>query len=230
METWYFDNFVGGQPPEFYTSDQNAAYSHSFVCFAGDTRIATALGGIRAADLWPGDLVDTLDAGPQPVRWMGRRTVPGQGPNAPVLFTPGAIGNHSPLRLSQQHRVLVRSPLAELMFGSPEVLVPAKALVDGADIRIAPCARIDYVHLLLPAHGLLFAEGALCESLLPGSQAQEAVDLPPALARLPYPAARPVLSFAEALALLGTGPDPRLPPRPEPAAAPMRPARAAAML
>lgn len=217
LETWYYDNFVGGQAPEYYTTDQNAAYTHSFVCFSGDTRIATALGGIRATDLWEGDLIETLDAGPQPVRWVGRRKVPGQGPNAPVLFTPGAIGNHSPLRLSQQHRVLIRSPLAELMFGASEVLVPAKALVNGEDIHLAPCARIDYVHLLLPAHGLLFAEGALCESLLPGSQTQEVVDLPPALTRLAYPAARPVLSFAESLALLGAGPDPSLPARPKPA-------------
>ncbi|MDQ2089811.1 Hint domain-containing protein [Marimonas arenosa] len=211
LESWYFDNFVAGQPPQFYTTDQNAAYSHSFVCFAGDTRIATALGGICAADLWEGDRLETLDAGSQPVLWMRRRQVAGQGADAPVLFSPGTIGNFAPLRLSQQHRVLVRSPLAELMFGSSEVLVPAKAMVNGVDIRIDPCARIEYVHMLLPAHHLVFAEGALCESLLPGEVVQRRIDLPPALAQRPYTAARPLLTFTEAMVLLGTGPFP-LPP------------------
>ena len=219
LQAWYSDHFVNGVPPKYYITDQNAGHTHGYVCFAAATRIETAIGGIRAGDIWEGDLVNTLDAGPQPVLWVGRRRVAGQGANAPVLFAPGTIGNFAPLRLSQQHRVLLRSPLAELMFAASEVLVPARALVNGCDIRIEPCGVVDYVHLLLPAHHLLFAEGAPCESLLPGPVAQEVAAIPPALAARRYRAARPVLSHVEALALLGAAPPSPPPPARLPAPA-----------
>lgn len=220
LDQWYWDNYNPSAEPQFYVEDTNASYTHEFICFAEDTRIATAMGHVRAGDLWEGDLVTTLDGGAQPVLWSRRRVVPGQGANTPVLFTPGAIGNAAPLRLSPQHRVLIRSPMAELLFGAPEVLVPAKALVNGDDIRFDPCPRIGYVHLLLPAHHVLFAEGALCESLLPGDMVRKRVDLPGWVAARPYPAARPVLSFAEAVALGGARPPPVPVPPPPVARAP----------
>lgn len=205
-EESYSDNVTPSMNPEFWTSDQNASCNQETVCFAEDVRIATAMGGLRAGDIWEGDHVETLDDGPQPVAWVGRRTLSGHGANAPVLFAPGAIGNHSPLKLSQQHRVLLRTPLAELMFGAPEVLVPAKALVNGEDICLMPCARITYVHLALEHHQLLFAEGALCESLLPGDMDQVWADLPTRFLTRPYHAVRPVLSYGEAIALFGARP------------------------
>ena len=103
---------------------------------------------------------------------------------------------------------MVRSAMAELMFGASEVLVPAKAMVNGEDIRIDPCPRVDYVHVLLPAHHIVMAEGAACESLLPGEVARNRADLPRRVAHRRYAPARPILSYAEAIALLGTGPDP----------------------
>jgi hypothetical protein len=214
LESWYFDNFTNGNPPQFYTTDQNASYDHTFVCFAAETRIATAMGGIAAGEVWEGDHVATLDAGPQPVVWTGQRRVAGTGRNAPVLFTNGAIGNHAPLRLSQQHRVLVRSPLAELMFGASEVLVPAKALVDGVSVQIVPCRQITYVHLLLPRHQLVMAEGAPCESLLLGDMARDAIGLPKGAFGCDATPVRPILSFAEAVALRGARPPPMPAPTP----------------
>ena len=218
LEQWYWEHYTPSAEPGFWISDTISAYSHEYICFAASSRIATVMGGLPAGDIWVGDHVLTLDAGPQPVIWVGRREVAGQGRNAPGLFAPGAIGNHAPLRLSQQHRVLVCSPLVELMFGTPEVLVPAKALVNGADVRIDPCARIAYVHVLLPGQHRLSAEGAGCETLLPGEMVQGLAGLPPRLARLGFPAARPVLSFAEAIALVGTGPDPQVTARKRPVA------------
>ncbi|UYV36999.1 Hint domain-containing protein [Rhodobacteraceae bacterium D3-12] len=167
LEQWYWDNYNAEAEPQFYVVDTNASYSHAFVCFADDTRIATAMGGVRAADIWAGDRLLTLDNGPQQVQWAGRRVVRGHGANAPVLFAPGTIGNHAPLKLSQQHRVLVRSPLAELMFGASEVLIPAKAMVNGVDICIRSCARVGYVHFALAAHEVLLAEGALARAFCP---------------------------------------------------------------
>ncbi len=179
---------------------------HDFDCFSEDVRIATAMGGVRAGDIWEGDLVQTLDAGPQPVMRVARRIMSGHGENAPVLFAPGAIGNHSPLKLSRQHRVLIRSALAELMFGAAEVLVSAEALINGEDICLMPCAQIAYVHLELQQHQVLIAEGAHCESHLPGGMTAGRVGLARGPVRRTCRAVRPILSYCEAVALVGARP------------------------
>lgn len=210
LENWYWSNFDEGASPGFYTTDQTAAYTHQFVCFAADTLIATPQGHCVAGDLRRGDLVFTLDGGHRDILWAGCKTVIGSGANCPVLFEAGSIGNDRPLRLSQQHRVLVRSPMAELMFGAQEVLVPAKALVNGHGIRFALCATITYVHLLLDSHQILIAAGgAPCESLLPGDMSEALLqeDMPAitaAKASTTYKAARPVLTFREACCVAGT--------------------------
>ena len=203
LEDWYSENFNPSAEPNFWVTDNSPDYDHKFVCFEGSTRIATAMGDIAAGDLWKGDHVLTHDGEAMPVQWAGQRTVRGHGANAPVLFAPGALGNYAPLRLSPQHRVLVSSPQAELLFGAHEVLVPAKALVNGRDICFAPCASVSYVHFLLPSHELVFAEGASCESLLPGDEALKYITLPDDIRAQDYRAVRPVLSYTEALALMG---------------------------
>lgn len=202
LEAWYWDNMSGPQPPSFWVVDTNPAYVHSFVCFTADTRIETPAGLRRVGALRAGDRVITQDGGAQPVRWVGRRLSAGVGEATPVLFAPGSIGNNRALRLSQQHRVLVRSPQAELLFGAAEVLVPAKAMVDGSCVRYAPCPSVDYVHLLLDRHALLRAEGALCESLLLGDMALDLIGpdaVPPAIAACcDATAVRPILTYREA--------------------------------
>lgn len=205
LDAWYDNATSDGGTAQFYSTDQNTAYSHGYVCFASEARITTTAGALAAGDIRVGQRVLTLDAGLRAVTWVGRRSIPGFGRAAPVVFAPGAIGNDRPLRLSQQHRVLVRAPLAELMFGTPEVLAPAKALVNGRDIRIAPCPDITYVHLLLDSHQILRAEGALCESLLLGDMAQDLIALPDGLAaRTAQVPARRILRYHEAIALAGT--------------------------
>lgn len=205
VDTWYATAASGGGTPRFYITDQVANYTHGYICFAEEARIATTAGALAAGKVRPGQRVLTLDAGLREVTWIGRQTMPGHGKAAPVVFAPGAIGNDRPLRLSQQHRVLVRTPLAELMFGASEVLAPAKALVNGRDIRIVPCATITYVHLLLDSHQILRAEGALCESLLLGDVACDLISLPEGLSppAPPVPARR-ILRYHEAIALAGT--------------------------
>lgn len=207
LEGWYWDHFSARASPGFHTVDQNAAYSHQVVCFAAGTLIATPHGARPVELLRPGDTVMTRDHGPQPVLWVARREGTGLGANAPVHFAPGSIGNRAALRLSQQHRVLVRAAMAELMFAAPEVLVPAKALIDGQAVRLMPCAWITYVHLLLARHEILdAANGAPCESLLPGDVAGAILgDDLPAIPR-PYRAARPVLTYREALCVTGARP------------------------
>lgn len=204
LESWYWSNFNLGTSPGFYTSDQNSGYTHHFVCFAAGTLIATPRGLRRVDALCPGDMVKTHDDGAQPILWIGRRRVTGFGINAPVRFEPGCIGNRYVLFLSPQHRVMIRSPMAELLFGTHEVLVPAKAMIDGCAIRSDPCAEVSYVHLLLERHTLLeVAGGAPCESLFPGDVATELLraDLPKGLP--PYQAVRPMLTYREARCVVG---------------------------
>ena len=113
----------------------------------------------------------TLDNGPQPICWIGHSRVTGLGPAAPIVLQPGAIGNDRRLVLSQQHRLLHRSPQAELYFGAHEVFLPAKALARSQLVSIKPIPRITYFHLLLRRHEILFANGTLAESLFLGNVA-----------------------------------------------------------
>lgn len=213
LETWYWNNFDAGNSPVFYTSDQDALTHFAAVCFAKEALIDTPEGPRAAHTLRPGDRVLTADGGAQEVIWAGTRQVPGAGNGAPVTIPPGVMGNARALRLSQQHRVLIRDARAELLFGAEEVLVPAKALVALPGVYIRAVETISYVHLLLSDHHILSAEGVACESLYlaPDESPQmrdEALRFFPELATLIWRwraarTCRPVLRVYEAELLLG---------------------------
>lgn len=101
---------------------------NSVPCFVAGTLIRTPDGDVPVETLHPGDLVLTMDDGPQPLRWTGSRTVPARGGLAPICIRAGTFGDHGKLLISPQHRILVRDSLAELLFGRSEVLVAAKIL------------------------------------------------------------------------------------------------------
>src|SRR5690606_20726683 len=129
-------------------------------CFVTGTHIATPNGPRRIETLVPGERVMTLDHGPQMRRWSGCRTVDCRGTYAPVRIRAGALGNSRDLVVSPEHRMLVTGWRAELHFGAPEVLVAARSLVNGDDIRRAPRAQVTYWHLLFDRHEVILAEGA----------------------------------------------------------------------
>lgn len=154
------------------------------VCFVDGTRIKTPLGEVRVEDLKPNDYVCTADNNEQPVFWvynaswlphemMALKTL------APVRISRGALGAGLPKRtlyLSQQHRVLVQGTIAERMFGQPEVLVPAKFLLDLPNVYLSfPNRNISYYHVMLETHEILLSEGAKTESLFLGSQALKSI-------------------------------------------------------
>lgn len=150
-------------------------------CFVAGTLIAVPSGEMQVEYLRPGDMVLTQDSGPQPLRWIGRRRVQATGPMAPVRIEAGALGNTRTLTVSPLHRILVRDAQAELMFGEPEVLVAAKELVNGGTIRVLEGGVVEYVHLLFDTHQVIWSEGLLTESFLPGTETtksweQEIVD------------------------------------------------------
>jgi len=145
-------------------------------CFLRGSLIETPQGPRPVEALAAGDLVMTLDHGPRPIRWAGSSRVAGTGRLAPVRIGAGHLGNARDLWLSPNHRVLVRGPMAELLFGEAEVLVAARHLVDGRRVREEPQAEVEYFHILLDDHQILLAEGAPVESLYLGRQALVALD------------------------------------------------------
>jgi Hint domain len=185
-------------------------------CFTAGTRVDTPDGLRRIEDLAPGDLVTTLGNGSQPLRWSGVRHVPAaemlMTPDLqPVEFATGVIGNTGPLRVSPQHRILLNDWRAQVFFGEDEVLVPAKALVNGLTIRqVLPAEGVTYVHLLFDRHEIIVSEGALSESFHPGETGLEALDeaqrheverLFPGLELARRRAAFPIVKLTEARAL-----------------------------
>lgn len=152
-----------------------------FICFAAGTRIRTPQGEVAVETLTPGALVMTVDHGAQPVRWVGRAEIDlSQSPHLrPVRIARGALGGGLPesdLTVSPQHRVLVRSRIAQRMFGATEVLVAAKQLLALDGIALASdLDRVTYVHFLFDSHQVVWSNGAQTESLFTGPQALESV-------------------------------------------------------
>ncbi len=79
--------------------------------------------------LQAGDMVATRDNGYQQLRWIGKKTIVANSDVAPILFKQGVLGNHKDLLVSPNHRMMIESASADLLFAEHEVLVPAKHLL-----------------------------------------------------------------------------------------------------
>ncbi|MGC9420549.1 MAG: Hint domain-containing protein, partial [Rhodovulum sp.] len=150
------------------------------ICFTRGTRIDTPDGPRPVESLRPGQPVFSLDAGAQPIVWIGRRTVPPGDLRRnrklrPFTFAPATLGPglpRRPLSLSRQQRVLLAGIDMMRLTGHPEALAAAhtQAALPGV-VQSCPPFGVDYFHILLPAHALVRAEGAPVETLLPGPEA-----------------------------------------------------------
>lgn len=153
-------------------------------CFAAGTMIRTPAGDVAIETLRVGELVMTLDGGPQPVRWIGSRKLTvadlEERPNLrPIRIKAGVLGKGVPttdLVVSPQHRILVRSKIAQRLFGVDEVLVAVKQLllIDGIDV-VANQDGIEYFHFLFDNHQVVISNGAETESLYTGPEALKSV-------------------------------------------------------
>jgi len=185
-------------------------------CFTSGTLIDTPDGPRPIDDLKTGDLVSTLDNGSQLLCWVGRRHVSEAEISLnealrPVEFAPGVFGNTRVLRVSPQHRMLLNDWRAEVYFGEDQVLVPARALVNGTTIRqVLPESGVNYINLLFERHEVILAEGSLSESFHPDEDGLAALDqtqrseilaLFPGLALERRRAAFPIVRPSEARAL-----------------------------
>lgn len=153
----------------------------NYVCFAADSMIATPSGEVAVQNLQTGDLVMTADDGAQPLRWIGSVTVDlATSPKMrPVRIRAGALGGGLPINdllVSPQHRILVRSAIAQQMFGTSEVLVAAKQLLALDGIELAEeMTKVSYTHFLFDKHQIVTSNGAQTESLYTGAEALKSV-------------------------------------------------------
>ena len=148
--------------------------SNTTVCFTHGTSIQTSHGAKRIELIKVGDKIETIDDGPQPVRWIGSMLLMKPDQSAPIHIATNALGPNTPsqdLLVSPHHRVLLRSHVAMRMFGKSEVLVAAKSLLKLDGVAQAPAWRpIRYWHMLFDRHQLIKSHGAVTESLLPAEQ------------------------------------------------------------
>jgi hypothetical protein len=148
------------------------------VCFTPGTMIATDKGPERIEDLREGCRVQTKDNGCQDVLWIGQQRISGARLHAlphlaPIRLRAGALDNGVPdagLLVSPDHRLVLRAPRARALFNADEVLVAARDLVNDHTVRVERGHRdITYIHLLLPAHEIIFANAVEAESFHPAS-------------------------------------------------------------
>lgn len=187
-----------------------------FPCFTAGTLIDTPHGQVPVETLRVGDLVLTVDHGPQPVRWIGRRRFSAAQLAAnphltPIRIRAGALAADTPatdLVVSPQHRILVRSAIAQRMFCTNEILAAAKQLVliPGVD-EARDMTEVEYVHILFDQHEVVRANGTATESLylgpeaiksLPRSAVQEILTIFPDLAEHAPDGARPLVPGRQA--------------------------------
>ena len=146
------------------------------ICFTTDSLILTDRGERPVQDLRVGDMVVTRDHGLQPIRWISHTTTAGVGRLAPIRIQSGAFGNHSPLIVSPQHRMVYEGPQASLLFAQPEVMIPAVHLLHSGCATQNDVDRVTYFHMMFDTHQVIFANGAATESFHPGHQGLKAVD------------------------------------------------------
>ncbi len=187
------------------------------ICFTPGTKILTESGFRPIEDLKIGDGLITMDNGIQPLAWIGSRTVPAFGIFAPVRLRAGALpGLENDILVSPQHKMLLKGQDIELHFGTDEVFAAAQLLENGDTITREVGGEVTYIHLMLPQHEVIYAEGAPTESFHVGKvglnslSSEEKEDLFDAFPHLRFnpdaygPSARRCLRSFETAILLGT--------------------------
>lgn len=136
------------------------------ICFLQGTTILTLSGETAVETLKIGDLVVTVSGDAKPIKWVGRMRFERQNAGtwhsgiSPILVTSGALDGTLPSRdlyVSDAHCFLING-----------LLIPAINLVNGHSIR--KCSQfeadvIEYFHIELESHDVVFANGTPAETL-----------------------------------------------------------------
>ncbi|WP_289069424.1 Hint domain-containing protein [uncultured Aliiroseovarius sp.] len=181
---------------------------------SANTRVETLRGQVAARNLQIGDQVKIAGGGFAPLRWVGTSR-PHDDTGLPMRRLT-ADGGECTTLLAPDHLVLIRHQRAELLFGTAEVLCPAKYLGTGGMFRSDAHVNPVFVHLLFDTHEMVKCGDDWVESLRPDMDRIRAEDLATAheiIQRMPrlasrqglasYMHTRPVLDEREAQMLIG---------------------------
>jgi Hint domain len=148
--------------------DKDEDKDKHFHCFLKGTAIRTADGDRKIEDLAVGDLLPAVFGGACPIRWIGRYRFKRSDPTKawvkdvlPVRVARSALGPdvpHADLYITQQHALLIDG-----------VLAAAGNLINGTTITRHDASELDeleFFHIKLERHDVIYAEGAPCETLL----------------------------------------------------------------
>jgi hypothetical protein len=136
------------------------------VCFLKGTQVWTPSGERRVEDVRINDLVVTSSGEAKPIEWVWKRRferLSGQEwaeELVPIRVARSALGPNTPHRdlyLSRYHCLYIDG-----------VLIPAVDLVNNSSIARVddiPLREIEYFHIKLDRHSVVYAEGAACETL-----------------------------------------------------------------
>ena len=162
----------GNRTAAAYTQDNSVV-----ACFAAGTLIETSKGARAVETLNKGDSVLTRDRGFQRLHHVAHSV--SDPKHAPILFDTGSLGcdvPETPMMVSPQHRMLIRSKIARRMFGTKEVLIASKHLTEVEGVEEMPKREpVTYVHLFCGSHEVILAHGCWSESLYPGPMAIQAL-------------------------------------------------------
>ncbi|WP_439141894.1 Hint domain-containing protein [Planktotalea sp.] len=160
--------------------DMVSVSSGGVICFTPGTMIDTPSGPRVVEELCEGDQLQTRDSGAQSIEWIGSRRMTGARLFAmpelrPIRIRAGAFQLEKPdqeFLVSPNHRMLVKGAIARDLFNTSEVLVAAKDLVNGSSVmRDTQVKEVTYIHLMLPKHEIVLANGVETESFHPASTA-----------------------------------------------------------
>ncbi|WP_106358604.1 Hint domain-containing protein [Yoonia maritima] len=194
VEGLAFVGGVGGFPPvgvplTVVSSQEGPSNPYTALasppCFTRGCRLETPFGLTAVEDIKVGDLVSTLDDGPQIVRWVGVKRLPAAALATtpkfrPVLVKKDGFGPGQPncdILLSPQHRILITGWRAELLFGEDEILVPAIKLLNDQAIVSKHCLEgVEYYHVMFDQHQIVRCDGLWTESYLPNVAEVDAIE------------------------------------------------------
>lgn len=162
----------------FQMAPANELFEDAFAAFVRGTLLASPNHPIAIEDLEPGDVINTRDAGPLPVQWVGKITlvpnVDRQRPDMSRLTRVSAdsfgLGRPMPdLMLGAAAHLLQSGPSIRALTNQSHALVSARSLVDWENlIEVTPPTPVTLYHLAFDRHAVIWANGLEVESCHPG--------------------------------------------------------------